>query len=202
MSPRRSRAAGHRHLKSGVHELRLDCEVLELLRHDPELLAIADAVAATQLLDTDEGLAGTRRNTIRRSRGPSPDEGCPSLEGRGRRASERHVTWAGVRECELTPGALHEDFITHLYETGRVPGSSWHRAALCHACYRLRTVCGAAVLAKPSSVETSSPRRPSWRGPLLSMTWLPSRPNCRQSPDRPGRSGMVVSTDQVTPSPS
>ena len=43
-----------------MHELRLDCEVLELLRHDPELLAIADAVAATQLLDTDEGLAGTR----------------------------------------------------------------------------------------------------------------------------------------------
>jgi hypothetical protein len=28
--------------------------VLDLLRHDPELLAIADAVAATQLLDPDE----------------------------------------------------------------------------------------------------------------------------------------------------
>ena len=30
--------------------LRLDREVLELLRHDPELLAIADAIAATQPL--------------------------------------------------------------------------------------------------------------------------------------------------------
>ena len=49
MSPRRSRAAGHRHLKPGAQELRLDREVLDLLRHDPELLAIADAVAATQL---------------------------------------------------------------------------------------------------------------------------------------------------------
>jgi hypothetical protein len=29
----------------------LDLEVLDLLRHEPELLAIADAVAATQLLD-------------------------------------------------------------------------------------------------------------------------------------------------------
>jgi hypothetical protein len=28
--------------------------VLDLLRHDPELLAIADAVAATQLLDPEE----------------------------------------------------------------------------------------------------------------------------------------------------
>jgi hypothetical protein len=54
LSPRRSRAAGHRHLKPGAQELRLDREVLDLLRHDPELLAIADAVAATQLLDPDE----------------------------------------------------------------------------------------------------------------------------------------------------
>ena len=54
MSPHRSRAAGHRHLKPGAQELRLDREVLDLLRHDPELLAIADAVAATQLASTDE----------------------------------------------------------------------------------------------------------------------------------------------------
>jgi hypothetical protein len=60
LSPRRSRAAGHRHLKSGVHELRLDCEVLELLRHDPELLAIADAVAATHLASTAEVPATAR----------------------------------------------------------------------------------------------------------------------------------------------
>ena len=53
MSPRRSRAAGHRHLKPGAQELRLDGEVLDLLRHDPELLAIADAVAATQLRAPD-----------------------------------------------------------------------------------------------------------------------------------------------------
>jgi hypothetical protein len=55
LSPRRSRAAGHRHLKPkpGAQELRLDREVLHLLRHDPELLAIADAVAATQLRAPD-----------------------------------------------------------------------------------------------------------------------------------------------------
>ena len=53
LSPRRSRAAGHRHLKPGAQELRLDREVLDLLRHDPELLAIADAVAATQLRAPD-----------------------------------------------------------------------------------------------------------------------------------------------------
>lgn len=34
--------------------LRLDREVLDLLRQDPELLAIADAIAATHLLDAEE----------------------------------------------------------------------------------------------------------------------------------------------------
>ena len=38
--------------------------MLDLLRHDPELLAIADAVAATQLVDADEGVTGTRTPTI------------------------------------------------------------------------------------------------------------------------------------------
>jgi hypothetical protein len=42
-----------------VQELRLDREVLDLLRHDPELLAIADAVAATQLRAPD-GVPNTR----------------------------------------------------------------------------------------------------------------------------------------------
>lgn len=32
--------------------MQLDWEVLELLRHEPELLAVADAIAATLVLDT------------------------------------------------------------------------------------------------------------------------------------------------------
>jgi hypothetical protein len=41
--------------------LRLDREVLDLLRQDPELLAIADAIAATRLLDAEQRwLVGAR----------------------------------------------------------------------------------------------------------------------------------------------
>jgi hypothetical protein len=80
LSPRRSRAAGHRHLKPGAQELRLDREVLDLLRHDPELLAIADAVAATQLsdVDADAGLSGTRsEHKLRTQPGRRPRNGVP-----------------------------------------------------------------------------------------------------------------------------
>jgi hypothetical protein len=78
VSPRRSRAAGHRHLKPGAQELRLDREVLDLLRHDPELLAIADAVAATQLFDADAGLSGTRaEHKLRTQSGRRPRNGVP-----------------------------------------------------------------------------------------------------------------------------
>ena len=84
MSPRRSRAAGHRHLKSGAQELRLDREVLDLLRHDPELLAIADAVAATQLFDADEGLTGTpAEHDLRTQSGRRSRKGVPPSNAGG-----------------------------------------------------------------------------------------------------------------------
>jgi hypothetical protein len=86
LSPRRSRAAGHRHLKPGAHELRLDHEVLDLLRHDPELLAIADAVAATQLL-TDGGLAGTPAEHDPHAVGASPKDVPPSKAEGGERVN-------------------------------------------------------------------------------------------------------------------
>jgi hypothetical protein len=54
VSPHRPRAAGDRSLNSRKRRLSLDLEVRDLLRHDPELLAIADAVAVTQLLDADD----------------------------------------------------------------------------------------------------------------------------------------------------
>ena len=48
MSPCRPRAAGDRPLSFGARRPRLDREVLALLCDEPELLAIADAIAATQ----------------------------------------------------------------------------------------------------------------------------------------------------------
>jgi hypothetical protein len=50
--------------KSGERELRLDREVLALLRHDPELLAIADAIASTQLHDTGNQPDAPRRRWL------------------------------------------------------------------------------------------------------------------------------------------
>jgi hypothetical protein len=46
-----------------VPELRLDREVLELLRDDPELLAIADAIAATQRRRDERTPAGASPNS-------------------------------------------------------------------------------------------------------------------------------------------
>ena len=48
MSPCRPRAAGDRPLSFRTRRPRLDREVLALLCDEPDLLAIADAVAATQ----------------------------------------------------------------------------------------------------------------------------------------------------------
>jgi hypothetical protein len=46
-----------------VPELRLDREVLELLGDDPELLAIADAIAATQHRRGERTPAGASQNS-------------------------------------------------------------------------------------------------------------------------------------------
>lgn len=48
--------------------MRLDQEVLDLLRHDPELLAIADAIASTQMLDVDEAPSARSQAADRRRR--------------------------------------------------------------------------------------------------------------------------------------